>query len=354
MASVLNPVHHPRIWFKEACTLAEAGYKVFVLGRGDFFSSGPEKNPASIPYPFKGRSFTERLKLQVRFMQQVFRLRPDIVHIHTPELSFAALICKIFLGFRLVYDRHEDYPLQVQNPAVYSGFMRVLLPRLLRFAEKILFRYANLILIAEAGYKTQVPEKAVLIRNSFIPLESLPASSQAQSYFLISGTLSERYGIQEACALWEQLYPLTLRPLIIAGHCLEPALILYLKDFQTKHPGAVTLTGITQPVSYTEIQTLIRDCFCGLSLFRENIFLKGKIPSRFYEFMGLGKPFIMCGNPEWENLHQEYAGAIYIYPDSAPETLAEKLLNLPKHLPAPESIYWTLDAGKLIQAYQSI
>jgi len=354
MASVLNPVLHPRIWYREAKHLAQIGFKVWVMGKNTEENIPQLKNIQGIGIKSEGRNILSRLKFQLHFIRQIKSIQPDIVHIHTPELGILALFTKFFMGHILIYDRHENYPEQLKDRHAYTLAERIILPCVAKFIEGLLFRYSDLIIHAEPGYFQQYSKKAILIRNSFIPLEVDKPSVYPEKYFLICGTLAERNGIREACHLWEQLYPLCTWPLVIAGYCTEPALEKFISAFQLKHKEKVILKGIHKPLPYSEIQELIRNTSCGLSLFRASAFLRGKSPSRFYEFMGYQKPLLICGNPEWHTWCAHYTCAKYIETDFPVAEIIAWIHSRESCTVSEKEYAWKYDAEVLREAYASL
>jgi hypothetical protein len=338
MASVLNPKDHPRIWHREAGSLIASGYRVEILAGST---------------PFR-KDIGFRLWQQFRFIQKVIALKPGILHLHTPELAWTAFVLKAIYGFKLVYDRHENYPLQIQHDTSRPVWMNAILSRLIKRTEKALFRRADLILLAEPGYTTDAPEDAILIRNSFLPLKEMPVPAEAGDYFLICGALSEKNGIKEACEFWQDLRRYLPLPLQVCGHSQEGSLTRYLYKLRDQYPNEVILEGIEFPLPYARIQEKIAHCRCGLSLFQESLHLKGKIPSRFFEFIGFQKPLFISGNEEWARA--AFPPNIRYMPSGKWEAEAcAAWLNSALILDySIQPWSWKEDEEKLLQAYRNI
>lgn len=121
----LTNVHSPldqRIYYKEAQSLAAAGYDVTVIGPGDDALAGVRQGVRICTIPRPGSAW-ERLTNLLRLMQKSWSTRADLYHLHDPELLPVGLLLRL-LGKKVIYDCHEHYP-QV-------AFARHWIPRPLR------------------------------------------------------------------------------------------------------------------------------------------------------------------------------------------------------------------------------
>lgn len=353
MASVLNPVQHARIWHKEAVSLAADGWDVFVLGSGDGkYQHAVHNHLRGYGFPVQRFPAGMRLIMQLVFMWHIFKIRPDVVHIHTPELALPAICLQYLMGYTLIYDRHENYPLQLQDPQAYSAMSRLFLPKVARALENRLYKKAHHILIAETGYQQGIPRQASLIRNTTLPAHIIAHTHSTASYYMIGGTLGARYGTQECIALWEALHALDGRPLLIAGISREPKLTEQIYALQLRHPDTVHLYGIETHVEYELLQNLIRSSYAMLYLFPDAQWLQGKFPTRFYECMGYGVKMVYSGISEWDALLSVYPCAVR-YAGSAVH-IADTLKQMAKCSTEAVHYSWAADALTLCKIYDAI
>jgi glycosyltransferase involved in cell wall biosynthesis len=96
-----------RIFYKEAKSLAQAGYKVHIVG------IHPKREAIDgieiIPLrPSRNRLLRIFLK-PLRAMYLSINTRSQIFHFHDPELLPIGIVLKL-LGKKVIYDAHEDYP----------------------------------------------------------------------------------------------------------------------------------------------------------------------------------------------------------------------------------------------------
>lgn len=132
---MLSSVHEaldPRIFHKEARTLAAAGFDVQLLARHTRDEVRDGVRIHALPEP---RSRWDRPAQWRRLAWRVWRLRPDAVHIHDPELLPLLLLLKRALGVRAVYDAHEYYGEEVARRAWIPAPIRQPAARLTEWVE---------------------------------------------------------------------------------------------------------------------------------------------------------------------------------------------------------------------------
>jgi len=104
--SVVHKPDDPRIYERECRTLAGAGYEVMYMVPG----AAPGRDDAGVilaPLPERGRS--TRFLSSVEITRALRSLKPDVLHVHDPELLTLFPAAKAFVP-RLVYDMHEYVP----------------------------------------------------------------------------------------------------------------------------------------------------------------------------------------------------------------------------------------------------
>jgi glycosyltransferase involved in cell wall biosynthesis len=104
--SVVHKPDDPRIHERECRTLAEAGYAVMYMAPGA--ERGRDAHGVLLsPLPERGRS--TRFLSSVEIVKALRALRPQVLHVHDPELLTLFPAVKAFVP-RLVYDMHEYVP----------------------------------------------------------------------------------------------------------------------------------------------------------------------------------------------------------------------------------------------------
>ena len=107
LTNVHSPLDH-RIYYKEAQSLAAAGYDVTVIGPGDEALAGVHRGVriCTIPNP---ASVFGRLTNLLRLMRKGWSTGADLYHLHDPELLPMGLVLRV-LGKKVIYDCHEHFP----------------------------------------------------------------------------------------------------------------------------------------------------------------------------------------------------------------------------------------------------
>jgi glycosyltransferase involved in cell wall biosynthesis len=130
-----HAVTDARVTYKEAVSLAEAGYDVTVFAMGS--EDGPTVPRVKlVPIaPWTTRSLAGRAMLLPALFRAVMRWRPDIIVCHEPESASIGLIVKYLTGAKLHFDVHELYheSLSFSMSPLIRSVVRGLATVLLRF-----------------------------------------------------------------------------------------------------------------------------------------------------------------------------------------------------------------------------
>jgi glycosyltransferase involved in cell wall biosynthesis len=229
---VLTSVHRPfdqRIFYKQARSLAAAGYDVTLLAPADFSEQVRDGvRVLGIPRP---HSRWARPGVWWSLLRQAVRLRPNLVHLHDPELLLLAPFLRRALGphVPIVYDVHEYFvdsiahkvwiPPRLRNPAAW----------LARSMERTLGRVVNgLILVIEDQaplYADWQAARAVIHNYPEIatfadptPLPEFPADRFRMIYI---GSLYARRGIMIMLEALVHVVPQAPEALLILGGAFE-------------------------------------------------------------------------------------------------------------------------------------
>ena len=168
MLTVLNPALHARIFYKEATALARAGFQVVVIGQcGTDQDTEEQDNPRVIPIQPFGRKSWRRLFVPVRILAKVIKLKPRVVHLHSPELLPYVPLLRVLTNAKLVYDMHEDYAANLQAGVGWPWPINGILAWLVRGTEKLMLRALAAVVYAEDAYNDilNAETKALVIRN---------------------------------------------------------------------------------------------------------------------------------------------------------------------------------------------
>ena len=180
--AVLSSVHEaldPRIFHKEARTLAAAGFDVHLLARHTRDELIDGVSVHALPEP---RSRWDRPRQWARLLWRTWRLRPDAVHIHDPELLPLLLLLKWTRGVYAVYDAHEYYGAEVARRAWIPAALRRPAARLTALVETFVARRIDAVVAVNehmaAGFRRR-GARAVAVHN-FPPAEYFDLDADVQ------------------------------------------------------------------------------------------------------------------------------------------------------------------------------
>jgi glycogen(starch) synthase len=111
----------------------------------------------------------------------------------------------------------------------------------------------------------------------------------------------------------------------------------------------ITLLGGRQPVPHTQIMEAIAQADLGLIAYRPNRSTENCIPTKLYEYLASGLPYLLPPNPIWNAYTKRYEAGLeidYQQPD------AEKILTALRKktfytIPPGEEVYWESEEEKL-------
>ena len=132
--SVVHKPDDPRIYERECRTLAQAGYEVMYMVPG----AKPGRDDADVilaPLPERGRS--TRFLSSVEITRALRALKPDVLHVHDPELLMLFPAAKALVP-KLVYDMHEYVPEAVAGKPYIPSTIRPVASQTTAIAQKSL------------------------------------------------------------------------------------------------------------------------------------------------------------------------------------------------------------------------
>lgn len=321
--TVLNPAVHSRIFFKEALAQVEAGYKVTIIGQDSAKEPYKRDGVRIIPTGVFSRRGRKRLAAPRKIQKLALKTGANLFQIHTPELLKVGKALKEELPkSKLIYDVHEDYVSNIRSGSSYPAWTKSGLTKRVRKIENKFHTYGDGLIYAEdcyAGMLKMPKDRTAFVRNKFAKPKSLDyeAESDRPPYMLYCGTISHPWGLGRSLELWNQLKELEPIDFIIAGHTHDRELLDEIKDWtgDDGDEGSVRLIGGLNYLPYEEIVTLINGCLFGTALYDAAPHIKDKIPTKFYEFMGMEKPLVFTNTSRWKKLNERFDLGISIgYP----------------------------------------
>lgn len=317
---MLAPVHRP--WgnrvVRESQSLAEAGYEVRALMRCE--ERCCVDGVQFIPAP----AYRNRLQRFLRIPQVLLaalREKADIYHLHNPDMIPVALALKL-LGKTVIYDTHEDYSQRLQLRGWLPQPLRWPMGHFLSFAERGLSYWVDATLVTQERQLPRFSARCRLLRNAPVLSEALMArvrtqaaslAREARPYRLIyAGGLSRARGLFTVLEALQNLNDRGVATrLWLLGPELEPCL-----EQAMRHPAWTHVDYLGLQSHETVLAHMMR-ADVGLAVLADEGDHAAARPTKLFEYMACGLPFVASDFPLWREFVSDRGGLWVRADDSA-------------------------------------
>lgn len=298
---------------------------------------------------------------QWRMLKAVLGSRAKIVHFHDPELIPLGLVLKL-LGKRVIYDVHENTPLQVLAIKGKQRWKKIFLSRIIAIAEGVSARIFDLIVCATPHIAERFAHNnAVLVQNfPMIGELRLNRSSHRRKsgFFFVGGFSRIRGGVEMVAALG--LVRQDNVSLTIAGNYENEA---FRREILSSSDSAKINSLGWQDRS--QVAEHMSKAIAGLVTYLPVPNHIEAQPNKLFEYMSAGLPVIASDFPLWRKIVENANCGLLVDP-SDPQSIAGAMswmLNHPDEaekmglngLKAVKQTYnWDREAEKLLTAYKKI
>lgn len=363
---IFSSVHaydDPRVFHKEAVSLAKAGYEVELHAVADF-EEKVEKGVTIRGVPRLQRF--KRLKNGWLLYKRALESGADIFHFHDPELLPWGVRIQKKTGKPVIYDSHEDVPQQIYTKPWIPKFLRPLVSRLTRRLEKGWARQlAAVITVREAfieKFTSQGAKNVVAIKN--YPLYTPPFDKKKEddpvNRILYVGGVSYLRGYREMIAMMEHL-PADLNAEL---HIIGPLQHIKPED-QNKEELAKKKVYIHGRIPFEEVQNWYAKGKVGLTCLHPVDNYLESLPIKLFEYMSVGLPQVATHFPNWKEIIEGNQCG-YVADPLNPEEMAEKVVAILRdkehyrrlsenaRRTYEEKYNWETEADKMIKLYQEL
>lgn len=354
VASVLKPVDDTRMYEKMAQSLVRTGkFRVNILG---FFSNthSTYRDIDFRPIFHFNRNHYRRLLANWFFFQALTKCKPDVIIVTTPELAPATLGYHLLhQKVKLFYDMVENYQLNLLHHHQNRTTLRKIMAKVITFWEKQLMRKSTTVLFAEKGYYQEKPclstFPTLLLENKVC--FTLNGSSTRQRIIqtnlslVYTGTISLAYGIWDALRLVEQLRRILNDKLTfhLIGHVTQSATYHELRHYVRKHSW-IRADISQQPIPHQKLINAMQHADIGLVCHQPLPSIRNCFPTRIWEYMACGLPFIVQDHAPWVEYCQPWNCAIpldFSQSEWPVTTIIKQIYQQDFYSNGiPESIYW--------------
>jgi glycosyltransferase involved in cell wall biosynthesis len=317
-----HPVFDTRIFVKEAITLTKAGYKVCIIlpASESVVKDGVEI--IALPDPLAG--WKKLIVNPWRILRRAIRQpRTAVFQIHDSNILLVGVALRC-LGRKVIYDAHEDTPLQISYQHWMSPFVRKIYAWFYFVLEKFCGWIFHYIIVAEPVIGKYFPaHKTALVRNfpivdSFRSHTPVPYKSRKKNLTYI-GTLTAVRGLFEM-AKGAKLAKSTMDFEFVLGGKFSPASLeqKVLSEFPVTFLGWVSYNGLVDVLFNSRIGIIITH---PIERYKTNY------PVKLFEYMAAGLPVIVGKNTEAAGFVQEANCGIVVDPMNINE-IAQAIIRL--------------------------
>lgn len=303
--AILSSVHlalDNRVFYREARTLAQAGYDVTLIAVHDRDEERDGVRIVALPRASRGR----RPLIWRDVIRMAANSGAEIFHIHDPELLLITPLLRRKTGRPTIYDIHEanadfiavkDYmPTIVRRPL--ADIFRQLEPKLARAESGLIF--ADDAIAADfAGFQGPKTTLFNFPGRDLISRAALDAANPIKKgpvILYLGGLERNRGSALMIAAFAEVVAQMPDARLLIVGHFMPPKLELeVLADAEARGiAGAVT---ITRRVPFERIGDYLRKAAIGWVTWQPFSKNCKNIPTKLFEYMAYGLPVVSSDLP---------------------------------------------------------
>ncbi len=304
-----------RIFIKEAQSLTEEGFKVSIILP---YEKTEHRNGIDILGIAPAKSGLGKLIVNpFRILRKaISQPSASIFCIHDSDILLTGWALKL-LGRKVIYDAHEDTPLQIQYQHWIPKILRVPYAWLYRFIEKISGWLFNAIIVAEPVIKKYFPsKKTFLVRNfssieSFKKLSSLYPYADRPSKLVYVGLLSEARGLFEMLEGAKIAQSKINFEFLLGGKFSPPSLQeKVIKNYKVSFNGWVEFNDLPEVLYKSKI---------GIIVPNPNPRYKTNYPVKLFEYMAAALPVIASREGESALFVEEARCGILVDPKNTSE-----------------------------------
>jgi glycosyltransferase involved in cell wall biosynthesis len=365
---VLTSVHIPfdgRVFHKEACSLAKAGYEVVLIARHD-----KEETVAGvrvIPLP-KPRSRLHRMTgVLWRLYRLAVRENADVYHFHDPELMIVGLLLKL-RGKKVIWDVHEHYPNAILDKYYLSKPLRRIVSKSFDWFERAVARFYDYVIYTTPFVGARYQEMKVRSgRIENYPILSLSKTFERdpQDKIIYLGAMSRIRGLIEVIEAFSRVakqHPSW--ELCLVGSSRPQSFEQEMKDLAARR-GVEANVQFVEWVPYEEKERLSSQASMGVITYLPYANNTSCLPNKLFDYMLVGLPVIASNFPLYREV-VEPARCGFLVDPSKPEEVAKAMEYLIDHPDEArqmgengrravlETYNWEKETERLLQIYDAV
>ncbi|WP_413171089.1 glycosyltransferase family 4 protein [Anabaena azotica] len=370
--NILTSVHRAvdiRIFHKQAASLARAGYqvKLFAQEHPDASIMARQYNITYVPLLSIDKR-RQRGKVWLNLMELLKQMPGDIWHFHDPELLPLTIIWKKMFAqhVSLIYDVHEDMPLQVLSKEWIPTSLRKATAQIAGRVEKRFSNYVQAIVTATPDIANNfVHDNKVVVHNHpFLPKHSKESDIlpylERDPIVVYTGGLTKMQGIFEMLSTID-LLPESLKVKFHVAGKYDPSNLMdqLVTTSGWKH------THYHGVINRDEVMELMNKARVGLIIDHPIPNYIRSLSTKMFEYMSAGIPIIASNFPLWASIVNKYQCGLLVDPYN-PQDVADAILWILEHPDEAmamgkrgqkailEEYNWERESNRLLGLYEAI
>ncbi|VEI03105.1 Uncharacterized protein conserved in bacteria [Acidipropionibacterium jensenii] len=303
--STAHPPRDNRIFRKECVSLAAAGADVWFIG-----AQGDDEVVDGVHVVGIGKA-TGRLdrltRRQARAWHALDRISPDVVHVHDPELIPMVLAWKALRGRAAVYDAHEDLVGQIEGKKYLPDWSKPIARLVSRGVVRLADRCFDGVIAATSTVMDfyRNPNRAVVRNYPLLSDYPTPATGQMKidGQAVYVGMLSAGRQVDR---MFETIERVPGSHLTVAG-LPNPEVEHFFENITPDQ--RVEWLG---RVDGSEVPAILASSWVGIAFFQPIRNYQKALPTKLFEYMAAGIPFISTNLDFLVQLFGDYDCGVFV------------------------------------------
>lgn len=305
----MHPRHDIRIFIKQCCSLAACGYQVSLVvadGLGDEQRDGVQIVDAG---GCAGR--LHRMSVGAwRVYRSALALQGDLYQLHDPELLPVGLLLER-RGKRVVFDAHEDVPLQLLSKPYLARPLRRILASAYGWLQKVTaHRFDGIVAATPSIASRFAPYNSATTCICNYPLlaefQAPTPWDERNDTVCYLGDITAIRGAHEIVRAMGKVRGATR--LNLAG-CAEPELLGQLQ----REPGWQRVNALGQ-LDRKGVRSVLAQASAGLVTLHPTANYLDCLPIKMFEYMAAGIPVIASNFPAWRAIIDTFHCGVCVDP----------------------------------------
>lgn len=359
----LTSVHYvfdTRVFYKECCSLAEAGHDVWLVASG---IKDQKVNGVNIVGITKRASRIQRMLFTVaEAKKKAIAINADVYHFHDPELILVGLYL-LRSGKKVIFDIHENIAKQIMSKSYLPKILRIILSKCYHPLNMIVAKKFHLVL-AESSYE----EIYSPLNADYTTILNLPDYDFFQQFQAEERDIKQLFYIGGLSQ--ERGYNNTIKALTLLSESQNDLSLHLVGNYSESQKNDVPEGLKTRVHFYGRLKLadgyeISRRCGIGLAILHPVKNYIESYPTKIFEYMSLGIPVITSNFPLYKSIVETHHCGLCVDPLD-PEAVAQAisyLINNPdvcKEMGENgkkaiiDKLNWSHEKNKLVAMYDDL